>query len=57
MRVFNEEKHPATDVVLVLSKKEVQALQQMMQVACDANKRKKTWKKMYNDLFEGAGYY
>ena len=54
MQIFNEEKYPNPDVILVLNKKEAQTLIEMNEAACNANKKKKSWKKLKQLLEEKA---
>jgi hypothetical protein len=59
MRVFNEETASSsnqedTEVIVVLRLKEVRSLIEALEASIKINKRKKTWKRLYDKLYTGA---
>ena len=60
MRVFNEEDVKTKKdfhVILVLKQKEARDLIEAMEAAVKSNKRKRTWKRIYDKLAQDACCY
>ena len=57
MQVFNEEKSHNPNVILVLDKKEAQAILAMAETACNVRNRMKSWKKLKQLLEEKAACF
>ncbi|KKN31464.1 hypothetical protein LCGC14_0823770 [marine sediment metagenome] len=56
MRIFNDEGKEA-DIIIIFKNKEIKKLLEALKEACSHRPRKKTWKKLADEIYTEAAIY